>query len=206
MVRDILASRLTCPRRLLLGCLLGFHAWAMANDHGNGGNDIDPKQAAIKSAFILNIARFVYWPDDTFNGDKPFDLCMLGNNPYGKAVESLQTRTIAKRRIALHIIDGPPKQDACQLLFVPVSQMGALPQDFDLPGLLTVSDLTDAEDMGAHLGQTIVSLLREDARIAIAVDRERGESRGLRFSSELLKLSRPITHRRDTAPDSGRHD
>jgi hypothetical protein len=178
-------------QHLLVGLLLLCGTLALDTAAGDDATS-NRKQNRIKSAFILNIARFVYWPGERSGPDSPFHLCLLRENPYGEAALALESRTIHQRPIKLHIIEELPDPGSCQLLFIPLNQLKGLPPGFNQPGLLTISDLSDVDRSTPQLGRTMVSLIREESHLGIAVNRKLGEQHRLKFSSELLKLSRLV--------------
>src|ERR1051325_6362323 len=53
----------------------------------------------VKAAFLFNFAKFVEWPAVTFkNPEDPITICVLGQNPFGTALEDVvRNKTVANR-------------------------------------------------------------------------------------------------------------
>jgi hypothetical protein len=50
-----------------------------------------PVEYKIKAAFLLNFAKFITWPDQTFTSpQQPFSFCVLGQDPFGTALTPMQ--------------------------------------------------------------------------------------------------------------------
>ncbi len=149
----------------------------------------------VKAAFVLNIARFVYWPEEVFK-EHPREilLCLYRDNPLGNALESIRNKKVAGRDLAIRNVDRLGATGGCNILLVPAEQLQHFRHDPDrMPKqpLLTITDGT-AASTDTHGIQVI--LVRRETRIGFDIDQARVRQSGLRLSSELLKLGR-IVHR-----------
>jgi len=171
---------------LLLPLLLAGAAPVMAESSAD-------RQAQIKSAFILNIARFVSWRETALVNDSDhLTLCFREHNPYGEATATIVDRMVGERRLAIRVIDAESAADGCHILFIPAAKLWQrqteTPRD-----TLTVTDLTDDELADIHRGRCMVALVRDGQRINFEVNLDAVQAAGLRISSELLKLGRIVT-------------
>ena len=89
-------------------------------------DDEPSREYQVKAAFLYNFAQFVTWPKDTFADDKaPVVIGVYGNNPFGKALETIVNGKSANGRsiIVKQIPVGQENKLAdCQIVYVPSQQ------------------------------------------------------------------------------------
>lgn len=153
--------------------------------------------AEIKSAFFVNIARFVEWPSDSPRGQaRELVFC-----PWMEATEAIQPEVMNGRRIGYRRLRVRPLATletlaACHVLFIPVARFWQF--DRQVPAqrrqdLLVVTDLTvEEQELWPPPSGVLIALFRQGTRIGIAIDLEAAQAANLRISSELLKLARLV--------------
>ncbi len=69
----------------------------------------------VKAAFLLNFTKFIEWPAGAFaSPDSPFTICILGRDPFGRALdqivagESVNGRKLAVRRVGPELRSRKP--------------------------------------------------------------------------------------------------
>ena len=144
----------------------------------------------VRAAFLLNFTRFVQWPapSEAANGAAPFDICILGEDPFGAALnqivagENVGGRPIRIRRVRADAIG------ACSILYVakdeknvPGIVAGAG------PGVLTVGEGDAFLDQGG-----IIAFVVENRRVRFNIDPAAARKAGLQLSSRLLSVARSI--------------
>ncbi len=97
-------------RRLALlvigGCML---AMATGSADARAAGDSLPPTAAtasreylLKAALLYNFANFTTWPTEAFSGpQKSLRLCILGEDPFGAAMDSIDGKSIKERPVAV---------------------------------------------------------------------------------------------------------
>jgi len=160
-----------------------------------GGAQADDSLRAreVKAAFVLNIARFVYWTDDLF-ADHPAELrlCLYRDNPLGDALESIRHKKVDGRNLTTRQIPRLAAARGCNILFVPADQLENYRRDPAPTApqpMLTITDVTHGspDNPGTH-----IILVRRGTRIGFDIDLNQVKQSGPRLSSELLKLGRII--------------
>jgi hypothetical protein len=150
----------------------------------------------VKAAFVLNVARFVTWPEEVFDGDDGrLRLCFYRTNPFENALDSISGKTVSGRQLEIMQLENLVDSEPCQILLISPVEL----DDFVIeahPGLtsplLTIVDMTDtARGSSAGTG-VLITLVRKGSRIGFEVDLERARSAGLKMSSELLKHARIV--------------
>jgi len=147
----------------------------------------------VKAAFLLNFTRFIEWPPNAFaNPAAPFSICVLGKDPFGRALDDLvEGETVGERRLTVQRISHPPETGACQLVFVGAGDgdggdFSKLPNRVS-PGVLTVGEGT--------------AFLRDGGMIAFVIDHRRvrfdinlpaADAAALKVSSKLLRVARSV--------------
>jgi hypothetical protein len=143
----------------------------------------------VKAAFLLNFARFTTWPESSVsNADPQFSLCVLGSDPFGPALNGVESKEIAGKNIDLRhpstVADGLGQ---CRLLFVSKSEQANLkPILTSIAGqpIVTVSDIEGFATSGG-----IFELKDKDGRLSFVVNNTKAKESGIRISSSLLKLA-----------------
>jgi hypothetical protein len=172
---------LGCKAGILLVCVLfgvsGLRAQAAA-----------PTDYLTKADYLYNFGKFVQWPPrSTEAKDDPFGICVLGQNPFGTALQGLAGRTINGRTVASREVRKAQDAEKCHVLFVGDSEQGRV--SFILAALkrspiLTVSDMPH---FAAHGG--MIQFVVKDNKVRFVVNRRAIERVGLSLSSELLKVA-----------------
>lgn len=158
-----------------------------------------PGEYDLKAAFLLNFAKFVEWPENTF-GDRssPLVLGIVGDDPFGGAMDRVTEKTINGRVLVIRRLSGATDDyKGIQILFISASERQRVP--FILKHLvgmstLTVSDLDDFCGMGG-----IIQLLKQDQRIRFEINLTEGLRAHLNISSKLLGLARTVHSEKGTS-------
>jgi len=139
---------------------------------------------ALKAAYLFNFAKFIEWPGALGPG---FKICSLGSNTLGKALDSLEGKSVKDR--AVHVLHPAGVESAreCQVVFVADNLSGRELAALGNAGVLTVSDEEDFLDRGGHM-----LLARDGDRVVFDVNLAAVRHARLDISSRLLKLARSV--------------
>ncbi len=162
------------------------------------------QQNMVKSVFLLNVAKFVEWPELVYES-RPTQLvlCQYQNDLLGLGFEIIRNRSVNGRRIEKRTVPELQHLESCDLLYLAADQYSAFVSSDTaktLNGLLVVVDRTQSEigrtenGLGAYPG-VHVTLFRDQEKIAFAVNLQEATRSNLKFSSELLKLSKIVGRR-----------
>lgn len=143
----------------------------------------------VKAAFLYNFAKFTRWPAKAFvNAWEPLRVCVLGQDPFGPALATIDGKRIGTRRLAVRRVVSPDELDGCHMVFVGggagPARSGILEELAGRP-ILTVSDKTAAGS------DSMIRLRTVAEKVRFHVDAETARRAGLRFSAKLLSLSQP---------------
>ena len=155
-----------------------------------GGAAAQVREYDVKAAFLLNFTKIIEWPADAFaDASSPFGLCILGQDPFGRALdEVMKGETVAGRNIAIRRISDLPEPQACQIVFTTETGEEAVAGLRRLgPGVLTVADGENFVREGGIIGFVI-----ENRRVRFDINRTAAEAAGLKFSSKLFTVARVV--------------
>jgi hypothetical protein len=147
-----------------------------------------PTEYQVKATYLYNFIQFVQWPAHSTPASNSFDICVLGQDPFGSALNAiLANETIAGKRVAAKRIPTPQDAVNCRVLFISSSESGRVKEILTALGgasVLTVSDLPQFAERGGMLQFVLM-----DARVRFEVNLLAAERAGLSLSSELLKVA-----------------
>jgi hypothetical protein len=165
---------------ILVGALIGLLAAAEA---------VPPLEYQVKAAFLLNFTKFTDWPPpETAVADIPFDICIIGEDPFGTALDQMvEGEKFQGRRIAVQRVRRPAP-GYCQVLFVGKGEK-------DIEGLLLQVGpgvLTVGEEAGFLRAGGMIDFVVENRRVRFDVNQGAVARAGLKISSKLLSVARSV--------------
>jgi hypothetical protein len=144
----------------------------------------------VKAAYLYNFAKFVEWPPESFpSRDAPFAICLLGHDPFGRALDDIvEGERIQGRSLVVRRLKGWDEAELCHILFVSSS----VQEDFDelLGGhtfrrTLAVGDVPSFLTAGGH-----ISFFLEGSSVRFAIHRDNVARTDLKISSKLMRVAR----------------
>jgi len=178
--------------KVVLACfLLAFMLVLIPVCSAEIGGANPPVEYKIKAAFLLNFAKFITWPEQTFaSPQQPFSFCVLGRDPFGTALTPLQTRTVAHRPIHIKYVQDLADTDTCQMLFIADSEKEKLPtllKGLEKIPVVTVSDIPGFAEQGG----TIEFVLRQ-GRLSFKINLAEARKHHLHINASLLSLATEV--------------
>jgi hypothetical protein len=157
-------------------------------------NETPVSEYQLKAVFLFNFAKFVEWPPQAFADPRdPFTICVLGDNPFGSALDdAVRGKTVANRPISIRLVSNPQQARTCQILFVSSSERKRMHGIFEALRNCSVLSVGETDDFTVTGG--IVQFRMKDARVRIEIDAEAAGRASLRISSKLLSLAEPPKH------------
>jgi hypothetical protein len=149
----------------------------------------------VKAAFLLNIAKFVDWPDASLGSPQdPFTVCIIGQDPFGDALDkTLAGKTVGARNISVDrfpFTNNPAAPRRCQIAFVSSSEKHHW-RDV-ISAFRATSTLLVGDSDGFAASGGAVEFLIEDGHIRFAINPEAADRANLKVSSKLLSLAKII--------------
>ena len=142
----------------------------------------------VKAAYLYHFAKFIEWPSDAAgSASQTLTVCVVGNSPFGRSFASISGKTVRGRRVAITYIRRIEELEACDILFVSVSEKAKLGQILAAVAsrpILTISDIKRFVSAGGMIG--FVSL---NDKVRFEINQRAAQRSGLRISAQLLKLA-----------------
>lgn len=151
-----------------------------------------PPEYELKAAFIYQIARFVEWPplNTTASAGASLRLCVLGDNPFGSALDTIRGKPVNERKMEVSLLDMSAGTGECDMLFV------AAPAEKYLERIIALSRgrnmLIIGDTQGFAQRGVMVNFFPEDGKIRFEINPAASRRAGVKISSQLLKLARII--------------
>lgn len=171
--------------RLLLPFLVLGTAPAASQQAGDPGNR-PSLEYQVKAAFLLNFTKFIDWPASADpDPNAPFSICILGENPFGTALdqivegESINGHKLAVRRI------GPAEVKSCKVIYVGPNEKYS-PKNTER-GVLTVGEGDNFLRDGG-----VIAFVLDNRHVRFDVNRGAAARAGLTISSKLLSVARSL--------------
>jgi len=141
----------------------------------------------VKAAYLFNFGKFM-----RVSGTPPpastFDLCILGRDPMGTAIDEIAANeTIDDRPVRVVRIEDASRGRSCRILFIASSEDAQLREDLAVlagSDVLTVSDAPDFLDRGG-----MIQFIVQQDRVRFEVNLDAVNRTHLVLSSELLRVA-----------------
>jgi hypothetical protein len=157
-----------------LGCLL-FTSVLYADDAS--------VEYKIKAGYLYNFTKFVTWTEDS---SETFNLCILGNDPFGELIDPIEQQAVMGRAIKLFRLDSfrnTKKQPHCHILFVSAA-VEDTPVAQDVDNTLVVGESTEFIAKGGMIG-----FVNKQGKIKIQINLKPIKLSGLKISAKLLEVA-----------------
>lgn len=144
----------------------------------------------VKAAYILNFTKFIDWQPEAFSQpDSPIEICILGGNPFRKALDqTVAGETVHGRKVTVRQINEVPASKSCQALFIGKTEKDVVKILTSLPpGILTIGETqTFIKDGG------VIAFVIENRHVRFLIRQAVAESAGLKISSRLLNVAKAV--------------
>ncbi len=159
------------------------------------GQQVKPDEYQIEATYLYDFTRFVAWPSQAGAENKPFGICVLGQDPFGGELDTvLAGEHIGNRTLVAKRISKPQETSECQILFVSASEEGHLKEILDVldgSSVLTVSDIPRFSEQGG-----MIEFVLNKGKVRFEVNLRKASDAGLTLSSDLLRVA--LSVRRDS--------
>lgn len=155
--------------------------------HSQPSNDSEVEYR-IKAAFIFNFTKFVTFPDD-LQGKRnaPITLCILGDSPFGKALDSIREKKVHGHPIKIIHVPNPDAIPSCHIIFF--GDNLDTEETEILRRLRTQPVLTVGEKKGFASWGGMINFIMVDNKVRFEINPFAIEAASLKISSQLLKLA-----------------
>lgn len=142
----------------------------------------------VKAGFLYQFTQFVDWPvNPSFEDSAPFELCIVGANPFGEVLRSIEVQKVGSHPVAVRPQTNWKDAGTCEMVFISASEQRSMKKILrELSGkpVLTVSETSDFIEQGG-----MINFTSEGRKIRFEINQQSAERNGLKISSKLLKLA-----------------
>ena len=154
----------------------------------NEANAVNATEYEVKAAYIYHFTQFIDWPEKAFSSPQDgFNICIMGKNPFGKALIPILKRNYKGHPFNLKFPDNANDARNCHLLYLTSNDSKAdtaiLEKLKDAP-VLTVSSQPGFVERGGGIG-----FLLSDSHVRFSINRTANEHIGIVSSAKLLELA-----------------
>lgn len=148
-----------------------------------------PRMEQLKAVFLWRLAQFIEWPADAFRApDSPLVIGVVGNNPFGRALEvATSGETAHNRKLVVRYYRSVREANPCHILYLSgfeEGQMSAVTSALRGRKVLTVSDAPTILREGG-----MVRFVPEGDKIILRVDLAAIRNEGLNVDARLLRIA-----------------
>jgi hypothetical protein len=149
----------------------------------------------IKAGYLYNFTKFVTWPEIN---SETFNLCILGEDPFGELIDPIEKRSAFGRPIKLFRFDSldalkrTNNKPHCHIIFVS-SSLGSVRKDIIGDGTLVIRDLNKTLTVGESdnfaMQGGMIGFVNREGRIKLQVNLKKIKQSDLKVSAKLLEVS-----------------
>jgi hypothetical protein len=143
----------------------------------------------IKAAFLVNFARFVEWPPQSFAAaDDPLVFGVYGDGLFGAALgQALIGKVIDGRRVVIRRTSEVGALRSCHVVFLPASEINHFREVLNSLGDLSVLLVGENESFAERGG--VINFILENERVRFEINPSAAARVHLKISSKLLQLA-----------------
>jgi hypothetical protein len=144
---------------------------------------------AVKGAFLYKLGPFVVWPPHAFAAaNTPVNLCLLGGDPFGVALDqAVAGQQVGSRPIAVRRLAAIERGVACHILYIAVTDPRLVAEV--LEAVRGTPALTVTDGMRDPRAKGIVNFVIQANRVRFEIDDFAAAQNGLEISSKVLSLA-----------------
>ncbi|MFW2373272.1 MAG: YfiR family protein [Gammaproteobacteria bacterium] len=154
--------------------------------------DLSLTEYKLKAALIYRLIMFVDWPEQaqqTVTGS--FGICVLGDDPFGTALDALQQRKARQYAIKIYRYSQSDSiTNECQVVFISASKQAFQATILRVLKKFPILTIGETEDFAQQGG--MIQFATGEKRINFIINPVSAEAVGLKIASPLLDLSTVI--------------
>jgi hypothetical protein len=133
----------------------------------------------IKSGYLFNFTKFITWAEEN---TETFNICIVGNDPFGELIDPIEQRTAFNLPIKLFRLSTISKEQHCHIVYIGTG-VNAKSAGLDNKNMLTVGE----EAAFITQGGMIAFVKRQD-KIKLQINLKCLQKSGLKISAKLLEV------------------
>ncbi|MDO9047871.1 MAG: YfiR family protein [Methylobacter sp.] len=149
----------------------------------------DDVEYKVKAGYLYNFTKFITWPEDN---SETFNLCIVGEDPFGDLINPIEQRSAFGRPIKLFRFKGLNNEQRCHILFISAS----IKDNLFLKGMLVIRDVdktltvSESKDFAAQGG--MIGFINRQGKIKLQINLKMLQQSDLKISAKLLEVAELI--------------
>lgn len=140
----------------------------------------------VKAGYLYNFTKFITWPEDK---SETFNLCIVGEDPFGDLIGPIEQRTAFGRPIKLFRFNSFNKEQRCHILFVSAS----IKDNSSLKNILAIQEanksLTVGESKEFAAQGGMIGFVNRQGNIKLQINLKVLQQSDLKISAKLLEVA-----------------
>ena len=154
-----------------------------------GQADESNAEYKVKAGYLYNFTKFITWPIDD---STTFNICILGQDPFGDLIDPIEKRTAFGSPIKLIRVNALTKTQRCHIVFISSGNK----EEFVARNALIVRDLGNSLSVGEGEafaeGSGMIGFVNRDGKIKLQINLKTLQKSGLTVSAKLLEVAEII--------------
>lgn len=147
------------------------------------------REYQVKAAFLLRFIQFTEWPP--LPGDGSICIAVLGDDPFGASLdEAVRNESVRGQKLVVRRIQRLDEAKSCHVVFVSRSERGRSSEIAAESGKAPSLTVGDFEGFASQGG--VIDFIPEGAKLRFEINPHAAKRKGLRISSELLRLGKLV--------------
>ncbi len=134
----------------------------------------------IKAGYIFNFTKFITWSEE--NNTDTFNICIIGNDPFGDSINGIEQRTAFNRPIKLFRLTAINKDLHCHIVYISAGNNAKA-------AMSTKNMLTVGEEATFIKQCGMIAFIKQQDRIKLQINQKLLYQSGLKISAKLLEVS-----------------
>jgi YfiR/HmsC-like len=142
----------------------------------------------VKAAFVFNFAKFVEWPSDAFSDGGTLVVGVVGDDPFGGALDRLNGSSANGRRLRIKRFRMGDNLRACNILFISKSEnrnLGKILESLKGTSVLTIGETPQFNQSGG-----MIRFVIQNSKVRFEINAAAAAQTRLKISSKLMALSK----------------
>lgn len=144
-------------------------------------NTID--EYKIKAGYLYNFTKFITWSDTT---GESFNICILGNDPFGETIDPIEQRSAFNLPIKLFRLTTVTEDQHCHIVYIGAGK-SAKSLKSDLKNTLIVGEDSAFVSQGG-----MIAFVKKEDKIKLLINLKLLQHSGLKVSAKLLEVSEVV--------------
>jgi hypothetical protein len=147
----------------------------------------------IKVGLLYQFAVYTQWPKEALpDGDSEFVLGILGDDPFGSALEFLRGKTVKSRKFVVKHFASAQEINRCHMLFISPSEKKNVAQilkALEKSYVLTISEVEEFIEQGGMINFVLVTKTARSEAVRFEINKAAADQAGLKLHSGFLKAA-----------------